>query len=133
MITGIAHVCYLVKDLEASIEFYAQQLGLTQAFDFTNDAGVRFGIYLHVGARNFLELFQGEPVTAAEPGSYSHLCLEVDDIHGTVADLRARGVEVSDPFIAMDESWQAWITDPDGNRIELHHYTAKSWQAPHVR
>ena len=48
------------------------------------------------------------------------------------AHLRGRGVEVSDPKLGSDQSWQAWITDPDGNRIELHDYTAESWQAPHL-
>ena len=50
----------------------------------------------------------------------------------TVATLRERGLEVSDPKLGTDRSWQAWITDPDGNRIELHHYTAESKQAPHL-
>lgn len=133
MITGIAHVCYLVSDLEASIDFYQGKLGLKAAFDFTNDDGVRFGIYLHVGARNFIELFKGEPVTPLETSSYSHLCLECDNLEMTVAELRANGVETTEPFLAMDESWQSWITDPDGNRIEIHQYTEKSWQAPHLR
>ena len=50
-----------------------------------------------------------------------------------MAEIRAKGIAVTDPFLAMDESWQAWITDPDGNRIEIHQYTEKSWQAPHLR
>jgi hypothetical protein len=33
----------------------------------------------------------------------------------------------------MDHSWQAWITDPDGNKIELHDYTPESWQAPFLK
>jgi hypothetical protein len=28
----------------------------------------------------------------------------------------------------MDRSHQAWIVDPDGNRIELHGYTPESKQ-----
>jgi predicted enzyme related to lactoylglutathione lyase len=50
----------------------------------------------------------------------------------TVAELRARGVEVSDPVLEMDHSWQAWLSDPEGNRIELHSYTPASWQTPHL-
>ena len=47
-----------------------------------------------------------------------------------MAELRARGVEVSDPKLGSDQSWQAWLADPDGNRIELHGYTPDSHQAP---
>ncbi len=132
MITGIAHSCYVVKDLVSSIDFY-QKLGLTPAFDFLRDSGERFGVYLHAGGRNFIELFIDEPTEITGKPSYSHLCLEVDDIHTTVADLRAKGIEVSDPMMGCDNSWQAWVADPDGNRIELHHYTPESWQTPWLR
>ena len=115
MITGIAHACYTVSDLERSIAFYRDGLGLEPAFDFTNEEGRRFGLYLHAGGRNFIELFEGQLGERAE---------------GTVAALRARGVEVSDPKLGGDQSWQAWIADPDGNRFELHQYTPESWQAP---
>ena len=56
--------------------------------------------------------------------------MEVEDLPGLVSRLRAQGVEVTDPFLAMDQTWQAWLSDPDGNRIELHAYTSKSWQVP---
>ena len=132
MITGMAHACFTVSDLERSLAFYRDALGLKPAFDFVNEDGRRFGIYLHLGGRNFVELFEGQLGEPAEGQSYRHICLEVDDIQSTVQTLRERGLEVSDPKLGKDHSWQAWITDPDGNRIELHDYTAESWQAPHL-
>ena len=130
MITGIAHACFTVRDLERSIAFYRDGLGLQPAFDFVNEEGRRFGLYLHVGGRNFIELFQGQLNDRAEGQSFRHICLEVDYIEATVAALRGRGAEVSDPKLGKDQSWQAWVTDPDGNRFELHQYTAESWQTP---
>jgi len=130
MITGIAHTCFTVSDLERSIAFYRDGLGLTPAFDFTDENGRRFGLYLHAGGRNFVELFQGQLGERAEGQSFRHICLEVDDIEATVQELRDRGIEVSDPKLGKDQSWQAWIADPDGNRFELHQYTPESWQAP---
>ena len=132
MITGMAHACFTVSDLERSLEFYRDALGLKPAFDFVNNEGRRFGIYLHLGGRSFIELFEGQLGERADGQSYRHICLEVDDIESTVQTLRERGIEVSDPKLGGDRSWQAWITDPDGNRIELHHYTAESKQAPHL-
>jgi len=129
MITGIAHNCYVVKNLETSIAFY-QLLGMTPAFDFLRESGERFGVYLHMGGRNFFELFVGDVTEVTGKPSYQHVCLEVDDIHTTIADFRAKGIEVSDAKMGSDHSWQAWIADPDGNRIELHHYTPESKQTP---
>ena len=133
MITGLAHVCFTVSDLEASESFYCEKLGLRHAFDFVRDSGERFGVYLHVGGRSFIELFCGKVGERAEGQTYRHLCLEVDDIETTVAELRSRGVEVGDPKLGSDASWQAWLADPDGNRIELHGYTPESRQTPHLR
>jgi glyoxylase I family protein len=130
MITGMAHACFVVSDLERSLAFYRDQLDLPEAFSFINDAGHRHGVYLYLGERNFIELFEGTLGTPAEQQSYKHICLEVDDLEATVAAMRAQGVEVSDPKLGRDQSWQAWIADPDGNRIELHQYTPESWQAP---
>ena len=132
MITALAHLCYVCSDLEASIAFYQDKLGISHGFDFLDKEGKRTGVYLHVGGRSFVELFQGKLQPRAEGQAYSHLCLEVDDIHATVKDMRDKGLEVSEPFLGGDQSWQAWVADPDGNRIELHGYTADSWQAPFV-
>ncbi len=132
MITNLAHACFTVGDLERALQFYRDDLGLKPAFDFTNEEGRRFGIYLHVGGRNFIELFEGQLAAPAEGQSFRHLCLEVDDIEATVQTLLARGVEIGPIKLGRDQSYQAWITDPDGNRIELHQYTPESWQGPHL-
>lgn len=132
MIRALAHVCFVVSDLQRSIDFYQGSLGLEPVFYFTNEQGEKTGVYLRVGGRSFVELFTGQVEPAGRQMSYRHFCLEVDDIQTTVAALRSRGVECSEPVLGLDQSWQAWIADPDGNRIELHHYTAASWQAPFV-
>ena len=130
MIRNLAHLALVVRDLDASLAFYRDALGLPIAFEFRNDAGERFGLYLHVGGRTFIEMFEGERDPDDQRRSFRHFCLEVDDVPATVAHLRERGVEASEPKLGADQSWQAWIQDPDGNRIELHQYTPASWQAP---
>ena len=133
IIAGIAHVCYGVSDLEASIAFYCDKLGLEPAFDFRRPDGTKFGQYIHAGGRCFIELFVGDVQGTVEGQSYRHLCLEVEDIEYSVATLRERGVEVTDIKMGSDNAQQAWITDPDGNRIELHGYTNNSKQLRYIR
>ena len=132
MVKGVAHVCFTVGNLEASVAFYRDVLGLTPAFDFTKD-GKRCGLYLHAGARTFLELFEGNLAPLAEAQSYRHLCLEVNDVAQTVPEIRSRKWDISDAKMGGDHTWQAWLTDPDGNRIELHSYTPESWQTSSLR
>lgn len=128
MITGLSHACFTVSDLAKSVEFYRDGLGLEHAFDLSIPSANLEGVYLRVGARTFIELFQGDPQPTPPGVSYKHICLEVDDIQRTVAELKERGVAVGDISLGKDQSYQAWITDPDGNRIELHQFTAESLQ-----
>ncbi|MCL5270108.1 MAG: VOC family protein [bacterium] len=78
-------------------------------------------------------MFQAAPGAVDTDRRRAHICLEVDDIQATAAALRERGVDVSEIKLGGDQSWQAWLADPDGNRIELHQYTPDSWQTPHLR
>jgi len=133
MIKGFAHICFTVNDLDSAIAFYQDKLGFRHAFDFINEQGKRYGVYLHIGGRCFIELFQGEVGAPPDKPAYKHFCLEVDDIEKTTAALRAQGVEVSPVKRGGDQSWQAWLADPDGNRIELHGYTAQSKQQPSLK
>lgn len=132
MICGIAHVCLVTCDLNAMISFYCDRLGLTAGFDYYDESGNRYGKYIYVGRRTFLELFLAEQIERSEHAPCRHLCLEVDDMDTTVADLRSAGIDVTDPQRGKDRSWQAWLCDPDGNRIELHAYTDQSKQGEYL-
>ena len=132
MITGVAHACFITGDLDRIVGFYCEGLGLPLAFEFKDGEGKRYGCYLKVGRRTFIEFFKGEPEARNEAQCYRHICLEVDDFEGTMSGLRSRGVTVDRVSLGSDHSWQAWIKDPDGNDIELHCYTPESLQAAHL-
>ncbi len=133
MITGLAHVCFTVRDLDRSLAFYCDGLGFSKAFDFVRESGERYGAYISAGPRVFIELFAGEHAASAESPSFRHICLEVDDIESTVAELHGKGIAVGNISLGLDNTYQAWLTDPDGNRIELHAYTENSRQKPWLR
>lgn len=132
MIRNLAHLCLTVRDLDRSLGFYCGVLGMTPAFEFHNDQGEKYGQYIHVGGRTFIEIFKGDPAKRDDSQSYKHFCIEVDDLDAVIARLKESGVEVSEKKLGKDQSWQAWIEDPDGNRIELHCYTPQSKQAPYA-
>lgn len=126
MVTGIAHICIRVADLERTRRFYCEGLGLKKVFDFKRDGKV-LGFYLGAGPSNYLEFFE-EKVAPVQESPIAHLCLEVDSIDATNAKMAAAGYQVGEKILGADHSYQAWLTDPDGIRIELHEYTADSCQ-----
>ncbi len=118
MIKGIGHLAFCVKDIDVALDFYCNKLGLTRIFHLGSDEKPWL-IYLKVGPMQYIELFPADEAQQFKGQSYSHLCLEVIDIKATVNEIRVKGIEVGDISLGKDGNYQAWLADPDGNRIEL--------------
>lgn len=108
---GVHHVSLNVDDVEAALAFYVDDLGLTVRADRPDfDFG---GAWLDVGGQQ-VHLIEGAVPTQRG----QHFALEVADIDAAVAELRARGLTVTDP-VSVGRARQAFLDDPSGNRVEL--------------
>lgn len=132
MIKGIAHVAYVVNDMEKSLHFYCDQLGFEKAFEIRDDGGKPWINYIKIGNGQFIELFYGGNIRALpeqNEAGFSHLCLEVEDIHKVANSLKKADLTLDvEPKQGKDFNWQCWIKDPDGNRIELMQISPQSPQ-----
>jgi lactoylglutathione lyase len=137
MIRKLAHINFVTNNLEPIIDFYVNKLGMTIKFTLNNKDGKPFGYYFACGDTTFLEFFDqkmaaevwGGRVEELTNGTrYRHFCLEVTGLDEFCKRLRESGVPVSEISMGMDHSRQAWITDPDGNAIELMEYGPASLQ-----
>jgi len=63
---------------------------------------------------------------AASP--LSHFCFETDDIRSLRQKLADNGYEPTEITMGADHSWQFWVRDPAGIRMEFHEYTPESSQ-----
>jgi len=126
MIKQVAHICIGSTDLEKTADFYCNVLGMERGFDFLkNDA--LYGFYVKAGKDTYIEVFSQDEVKSERP-LLQHLCFEVEDLEAVVKEIEAKGVAVTPIKQGGDQSWQAWITDPSGVRIELMQYTPESSQ-----
>ncbi len=137
MIRKLAHLNFVTNDLNRIIDFYVNKLGMKVKFTLDNKAGEHFGYYFECGDTTFLEFFDqamaaevwGGKVEGLSIGTrYKHFCLEVSGLDEYCKQLKAKGVEVTEISLGMDNSRQAWIADPDGNQIELMEYGPSSLQ-----
>ena len=137
MIRTLAHLNFMTNDLSKIIDFYVNKLGMKVKFTLNNKQGEPFGYYFECGNTTFLEFFDqgmaakvwGGKVEELTIGNrYRHFCLEVTQLDDFCRDLKGKGVEVSEITMGMDNSRQAWIADPDGNKIELMEYGPTSLQ-----
>ena len=122
-IRAIAHVALKVNNLERSLAFWRDTIGFPEMMRINHADGSLMLVYLRMTDTQYLELFpggQGELSPGPDITSVHHFCLEVDDLKATAADLEARGVTLTiKPQLGLDNNWQCWIEDPDGNRVEF--------------
>jgi len=108
---GLHHVSINVDDVPAARDFYVRVLGLTERPDrpdFSFD-----GAWLDAGDQQ-VHLIEAD----VPPPLGQHFALAVTDLDAAVAELRARGVPVTDP-VPVGLGRQAFVSDPAGNRVEL--------------
>jgi lactoylglutathione lyase len=120
------HVGIRVEDLERSLAFYT---GLGYEV-LGNVPDTEFGslTMLKLPGDEFVtvELVHDPRGGPVDPGGLNHVVIQVESMQTTIADLTARGVQVEAPGSpdGSEDFWTAWITDPDGYRIELVQWPA---------
>lgn len=123
----LAHVCIFAHGLEATRSFYRDVLGMDTRFNFLRDGKI-FGFYLDCGGGSHVEVFQKDGARYSEQNQINHFCLEVENIDAAIDHIRSNGIAVTSKKLACDDTFQAWLRDPDGVKIELFEYTGKSAQ-----
>ena len=101
-----------VSDVDRAKAFYVDQVGFVADHDHRISDELRFVQLTPPGSACSIAL--GTGLSDAAPGSVQGLQLVVDDVHAAHAELRGRGVPVSD---VQDFPWGSFVffQDPDGN------------------
>lgn len=131
MIKGISHLAFNVSNMEKAIDFYCNILGFEKAFSIDDDNGNPWIVYIKIKPFQFIELFySNEKTFNHEKLSYSHLCLEVDDINQIANHLKSNGIKLDvEPMQGKDLNYQCWCQDYDGNKIEFMQLDQNSMQS----
>ena len=113
------HTMVRVSNLEQSLDFYCNKLGLKETRRVDHDAG-RFTLVFVAAAGQedcTIELthnWDPEPYTGGR--NFGHVAYEVDDIYALCARLRDAGVTINRP---PRDGRMAFIRSPDDISIEL--------------
>lgn len=121
----LLHTMLRVGDMERSIAFYTEVLGMTLLRRKDYPEGkftLAFVGYGDEANNSVLELTHNWDVDKYELGNgYGHIALEVDDVYKACEDIRNRGGKITrEPGPMMHgTSILAFIEDPDGYKVEL--------------
>ena len=113
------HTMVRVNDLEDSLDFYCQKLGLTELDRYDSDAGRFTLVFLAApgdeGAQ--VELTHNwDPEEYDEGRNFGHLAYAVDDIYAICQQLLDEGVTINRP---PRDGRMAFVRSPDNISIEL--------------
>jgi predicted enzyme related to lactoylglutathione lyase len=116
IVTGVDFIGLPTRDLERSVQFYGDTLGLPRA--------------VYMPDRGFAEFETGNLtiniMNATKMGLQhnvfqSPLALHVDDVAAARELLESRGVEFAGDTFDTGVCRMAFFSDPDGNSLMLHH------------
>jgi lactoylglutathione lyase len=108
-----------VTDLDASLRFYRDALGLVELRRKENPQGRYTLVFLAAPDDESAQVeltFNWDPETYAGGRNFGHLAYEVDDIYATCQRLRERGVTINRP---PRDGHMAFVRSPDQISIEL--------------
>ncbi|MET3660103.1 lactoylglutathione lyase [Aquamicrobium ahrensii] len=120
------HTMVRVADVDASLDFYCDKLGMKEVRRQENEQGRFTLIFLAAGqdesrgrgeSAPLLELtYNWDPESYSGGRNFGHLAYEVDDIYQTCQSLMDKGVTINRP---PRDGYMAFIKSPDGISIEL--------------
>lgn len=135
-IIGFSHVCIAVSDMETSLPFYRDVLGLAVFFDLalegpsmevvTGEAGARGRMVGGMLGGTVVELLEFAHRSFSSPSEpmlgYTNVSLSVRDIDATLAAVTAAGVQPEQPPVEIGGVRMFFVRDPDGTPIEFVSY-----------
>ena len=113
------HTMVRVSDLEASLDFYCNKLGLQEVRRTSNEQGRFTLVFLAAPGDEgaLVELTHNwDPEAYTGGRNFGHLAYAVDDIYATCRHLQDSGVIINRP---PRDGRMAFVRSPDGISIEL--------------
>ena len=113
------HTMVRISDIDASLRFYCELLGLREVRRFDNESGRYTLIFL--AAENNEEAkveltYNWDPEPYGEGRNFGHLAYEVDDIYAICQRLMDGGITINRP---PRDGYMAFVRSPDNISIEL--------------
>jgi lactoylglutathione lyase len=113
------HTMVRIGDVDASLDFYCDKLGLVQLRRYDNEEARFSLIFLAAPGDDNAQIeltWNWDPEEYGEGRNFGHLAYEVDDIYALCQRLMDKGVTINRP---PRDGRMAFIRSPDNISIEL--------------
>ena len=129
-ITAMDHIVLNISDIDRSLQFYMDVLGLkAERLDEYRKGEAPFPS-VRISDDTLIDLFPSKdmPLGESAPKNLNHYCMvaEALDLNELVDNLREQGVTVLQEPVsrwgAHGRAMSVYILDPDGNQVEIRSY-----------
>lgn len=113
------HTMVRVSDIDKSLDFYCNKLGLVELRRYENESGRFTLIFLAAAGDEEAQVeltYNWDPKEYDEGRNFGHLAYAVDDIYETCQTLMDKGVIINRP---PRDGYMAFVRSPDNISIEL--------------
>lgn len=113
------HTMIRVTDIDQSLDFFCDKLGLTETLRKDSEAGRYTLIFLAADESPDAEIeltYNWDPEEYSGGRNFGHLAFGVDNIHETCRNLMDGGVTINRP---PRDGRMAFVRSPDGISVEL--------------
>lgn len=113
------HTMVRVTDIDASLRFYCDALGLKEVKRMDNDKGRFTLVFLAAPGDEQAQVeltYNWDPEAYTGGRNFGHLAYQVDDIYATCQRLKDHGVTINRP---PRDGHMAFVRSPDNISIEL--------------
>ncbi len=125
------HTMVRVKDVDASLDFYCNKLGLVELRRIDNERGRFSLVFLAAPGDEEAQIeltYNWDPEDYGEGRNFGHVAYQVDDIYATCRKLMDAGITINRP---PRDGRMAFVRSPDNISIELlQHGDALAAQEP---
>ena len=121
MVTRLLHTRYRVHDLERTIHFYKEVLGLEEVKRHTSPRGSQLVFFKAPDSEELIEICKFDASGPVQVGpDLTHLAFEVDDLDAFARHSAGKGYPLSDgPTQTGGGSVIAFVDAPEGYEVEL--------------
>ncbi len=119
MIGKLGLIMLVVKDMDRSVQFYRDVLGVPLVFQTPHWSQLDAG-NIQLGLHPESDRLKASPSEGCSFGFY------LDDIQKTVAELKAKAVKVLQEPKKEQFGWLALVADPDGYVVQLFQTAAQA-------
>ena len=114
---------FMVKDMDASVNFYVKKLGFSMTESWVDNGKIKWcWLVIDNVALMLQEYDKKTNVQQEKPGEGVEIFFICEDALAIYTQITSNGISASEPFVG-NKMWVVQVKDPDGYKVSFESFT----------